>query len=99
MIARLMAAASAVCVLAVGAQAQGKLNIYCTVNQEWCQFMANEFAKQTGVDVAFTRKGSGETYAQIKAEKESPKGDIWWGGTGDPHLQAADEKLTLPYES
>jgi len=81
------------------ARAEGKLNIYCTANEEWCQVMANEFAKKTGVEVSYTRKGTGETYAQIKAEASNPKGDIWWGGTGDPHLQAAEEKLTLVYES
>ena len=40
-----------------------------------------------------------ETYAQIKAEAANPKGDVWWGGTGDPHLQAAEENLTAPYVS
>jgi iron(III) transport system substrate-binding protein len=44
-----------------------------------------------------TRKSSGETFAQIKAESSNPKGDVWWGGTGDPHLQAAEEGLTEPY--
>ena len=44
-----------------------------------------------------TRKSSGEIYAQIKAEAANPRGDIWWGGTGDPHLQAAEEGLTLEY--
>ena len=46
-----------------------------------------------------TRKSSGETFAQIKAESRNPKGDIWWGGTGDPHLQAAEEGLTQAYDS
>jgi iron(III) transport system substrate-binding protein len=46
-----------------------------------------------------TRKSSGETFAQIKAESSNPKGDVWWGGTGDPHLQAAEEGLTTPYVS
>jgi iron(III) transport system substrate-binding protein len=46
-----------------------------------------------------TRKSSGEFYAQIKAEAANPKGDVWWGGTGDPHLQAAEEGLTLEYKS
>jgi iron(III) transport system substrate-binding protein len=46
-----------------------------------------------------TRKSSGETYAQIKAEKDQPRGDVWWGGTGDPHLQAAQEGLTEAYKS
>ena len=45
------------------------------------------------------RKSTGETFAQIKAERKNPKGDLWWGGTGDPHLQAAEEDLTVPYVS
>ena len=61
--------------------------------------MVTAFEKETGITVAMTRKSSGETYAQIKAEKDNPKGDIWWGGTGDPHLQAAEEGLTEAYES
>ena len=81
------------------ALAQGKLNLYCTANEEWCKVMADAFKAQTGTDIAYTRKGTGETYAQIKAEASNPKGDIWWGGTGDPHLQAAEEKLTVKYES
>ena len=84
---------------AAPALGQGKLNLSCTANEEWCKVMASEFGKRTGVDVAYTRKGTGETYAQIKAEKASPKSDIWWGGTVDPHLQAAEEKLTARYES
>ena len=61
--------------------------------------MVNEFQKATGITVAMTRKSSGETFAQVKAEAANPKGDIWWGGTGDPHLQAAEEDLTEAYES
>jgi len=83
---------------ALPAFGQGKLNMYCTANEEWCKVMANEFNKKTGIDIAFTRRGTGETYAMIKAEKDNPKGDIWWGGTGDPHLQAAEEKLTVKYD-
>ena len=61
----------------------------------WC----TAFEKATGIKVLMTRKSSGEFYAQIKAEAANPKGDIWWGGTGDPHLQAAEEGLTEPYKS
>jgi iron(III) transport system substrate-binding protein len=81
------------------AEAQGKLTLYCSVQEEWCQLMVNEFQKKTGIQVAMTRKSSGETYAQLKAESSNPKGDVWWGGTGDPHLQAAEEGLTMPYDS
>jgi iron(III) transport system substrate-binding protein len=61
--------------------------------------MATGFEEATGIKVNLTRKSSGETYAQIKAESSNPKGDIWWGGTGDPHLQAAEEGLSEAYVS
>jgi iron(III) transport system substrate-binding protein len=81
------------------AAAQGNLVVYCSPQEEWCQLMVNEFQKATGISVSMTRKSAGETFAQIKAEAANPQGDIWWGGTGDPHLQAADEDLTEAYES
>ena len=64
-------------VLAGPAQAQGRLNLYCSVQEDWCQLMQTEFEKATGIRVAMTRKSSGETYAQIKAEKDNPRGDVW----------------------
>jgi len=96
----LSALLSATALAAAGdASAQGRLNLYCSVQEDWCQLMQTEFEKATGVRVAMTRKSSGETYAQIKAEKDNPRGYIWWGGTGDPHLQAAEANLTAAYES
>ncbi len=76
------------------AAAQGALTVYCAVQEEWCRAMMTSFEKDTGIKVAMTRKSSGEIYAQVKAEASNPRGDIWWGGTGDPHLQAAEEGLT-----
>ena len=78
---------------------EGNLTLYCSPQIEWCQIMIAEFTKATGIKVSMTRKSSGETFAQIKAEASNPKGDVWWGGTGDPHLQAAEEGLTLDYQS
>ena len=46
-----------------------------------------------------TLKGSGESFAQIAAEKANPKLDVWFGGTGDPHLQAAEQGLLEEYKS
>lgn len=81
------------------AAAQGQLTVYCSVQEEWCRPMVAVFEKTTGIKVSMTRKSSGETYAQVKAEAANPRGDVWWGGTGDPHLQAAEEGLTEPYKS
>jgi iron(III) transport system substrate-binding protein len=76
-----------------------ELTLYCSADEAWCQQMARGFEEKTGIKVAMSRKSSGETFAQVKAESANPKGDIWWGGTGDPHLQAAEEGLTVEYVS
>lgn len=81
------------------ASAAEKMTLYCSADDEFCQVMARGFEDATGIDVNMTRKSSGETFAQIRAESSNPKGDVWWGGTGDPHLQAADEDLTVAYVS
>jgi iron(III) transport system substrate-binding protein len=90
---------AAIAVFSAPAQAQNQLVLYCSVQEEWCRAMSQAFERETGIKVAMTRKSSGETYAQVKAEASNPKGDIWWGGTGDPHLQAAEEGLSQEYES
>ncbi|WP_374669415.1 ABC transporter substrate-binding protein [Ramlibacter sp.] len=81
------------------AAAQGQVNIICSVQAEWCNLMATVYSRTTGTKVNITSKGSGEALAQLNAEKANPKTDIWFGGTGDPHLQAAEQGLTLEYKS
>ena len=81
------------------AGAQQQLNVICPVQAEWCNLAATEFERDTGIKVAMTLKGSGESLAQIVAEKANPKLDVWFGGTGDPHLQAAEQGLLEEYRS
>lgn len=81
------------------AAAQGSLNLTCSVQIEWCQAAATGFARDTGIRVNMTQRGSGEALAAIRAEAQNPRADVWFGGTGDPHLAAAEETLTQPYES
>lgn len=83
----------------VGAQAQGQLNVICSVQAEWCNMIGTVYSRTTGVKVNISLKGSGEALAQLNAEKENPKTDIWFGGTGDPHLAAAELGLSLEYKS
>ena len=93
----LLAAALGLFALPVAAQQQ--VNVMCPMAAEWCNMAATEFEKATGIKVALTLKGSGESYATIAAERANPKHDIWYGGTGDPHLQAAEQDLTISYKS
>ena len=93
-------AATALSALSYAHAAQAdELVLYCSVDEEWCRVQSEAFKRETGIDVLMTRKSSGKTFAQIKAEEGQPRGDVWWGGTGDPHLQAAQEGLTEEYRS
>ena len=85
--------------VSLGAAAQGQVNIICSVQADWCNMMATVYSRTTGTKVNMSMKGSGEALAQLNAEKANPKTDIWFGGTGDPHLQAAEQGLTLEYKS
>ena len=95
-------AAAALATLAaapVRAQDAGQINVICSVQAEWCNMIQTVFAKTTGIKVNMSLKGSGEALAQLVAEKANPKTDVWFGGTGDPHLQAAEQDITLAYKS
>lgn len=81
------------------AQAQGQINVICSVQAEWCNMIGTVYARTTGTKVNLSLKGSGEALAQLIAERENPKTDVWFGGTGDPHLQAAEQGLTVEYKS
>ena len=81
------------------AMAQGQLNMICAPQIEWCQGLANAFGRETGIQVAVTQKSTGEILAQVRAEKDNPRIDIWFGGTTDPHLIAAEDNLTVAYTS
>jgi iron(III) transport system substrate-binding protein len=88
--------------LALGLPAMAQetdVNIICSAQADWCNLMQTTFAKTNGVKVNMTMKGSGEALAQIVAERANPKTDLWFGGTGDPHLLAAEQNLTLEYKS
>jgi iron(III) transport system substrate-binding protein len=95
-----------VAVLAAGALSasgawaqQAQVNVICSVQADWCNMIQTVYAKTTGVKINMSLKGSGEALAQLIAERANPKTDVWFGGTGDPHLQAAEQDLTLAYKS
>jgi iron(III) transport system substrate-binding protein len=100
-VAALAAVAAALALPAAPALAQekGSLNLLCSTELEWCALMSGTFEKETGIKVNMVRKSSGEVLAQLIAERANPKTDVWFGGTGDPHLQAAEQDLTQPHNS
>ena len=85
--------------LLAAAPARADVVVYCSADEKICRGLVTLFTKETGIKAEMTRQSSGETFARIRAEKENPRGDLWWAGTGDPHLQAAEEGLTEEYRS
>jgi iron(III) transport system substrate-binding protein len=82
-----------------GAAGAQELNLICSADQAICERLVQEFEASHDIDVNMVRLSSGETYAKIRAEARNPQTDLWWGGTGDPHLQAANDDLTTEYQS
>jgi len=80
-------------------QAQGQLNMLCAPQADWCEAIAAAFQRDTGIKVSMIRKSTGEILAQVRAEAQNPKTDIWYGGAADLHFVAAEEKLLEPYTS
>ncbi|MCC7114211.1 MAG: ABC transporter substrate-binding protein [Burkholderiales bacterium] len=91
--------ALALAAAATGAGAQGQVNVLCSVPAAWCEAVAAQFQKDTGVKVNIVQKAAGEAMAQLAAEKANPRFDVWYAGSGDPHLQAAESGLTDEYRS
>jgi iron(III) transport system substrate-binding protein len=84
---------------ATAAFAQGEVNVVCSVAMPWCEAIAAAFLKDTGITVNLTFKDSSEALAQLAAEKDVPKHDVWYAGAGSSHTQAAVIGLTEEYRS
>ena len=93
------AAVAVALALATGTAGARSLVIYCSHDTDACELAAQTFTRETGVAASISRKPTGEYYAQIRAERENPKGDVWYGGTLDPFLQGAAEGLFAEYRS
>src|SRR5512137_1055255 len=84
--------------MATGAAAQQNVMVlYGAPDRDWVAAVAAKFEKDTGIKTPWIRASSNEMYARIEAEKANPQGDVWFGGTGDPHFDAAVKGLTEPY--
>ena len=85
--------------MAGGVRAQGTLNMLCAPAADWCEAIAAAFQRETGINVAMARKSTGEILAQIRAEAQNPRTDIWFGGASEIHMTAGEGGLLLPYTS
>ncbi len=79
--------------------AGGRLVVYCSAQNTMCEQETLAFEKKYGIKTSFIRGGTGSILARIEAEKNNPQGDVWYGGTLDPHSQAGEMDLLEAYQS
>lgn len=73
------------------------LVIYSALNEEHTEAVCKAFEEKTGIKTSSVILGGGEILARIRAEKDNATASIWWGGSCDSFIAAAEEGLLLQY--
>ena len=75
-----------------------KLLIYTPHGQDMLRdFVARYKQVHPEVDVQFLDMGSREVLERLRAERNRPQADLWWGAAHTTFQTAADENLLQPY--
>ncbi len=86
-----------VCPLRATAAEDNILNMYVAYGGP--EKIAEAFEKASGIKLKYLNMSSGEVLTRLRAEKQNPGADVWFGGGSDAFIQAAKEGLTAPYVS
>lgn len=77
----------------------GVVHVVCGATEDWCAATTKKFTESTGVKADFVRLSSGEALARIKAGKDNPEFDVWYGGPADGYASAGEQGLLEAYAS
>jgi iron(III) transport system substrate-binding protein len=80
----------------LAAAPDNRVVVVCSPDPDWCELVKSEFSR-TGIQLEYLRLSAGEALARLRAERQNPTFDVWFGGTGDPHFVAAAEGVTEFY--
>jgi iron(III) transport system substrate-binding protein len=97
-----LAAFAALSLLAGGSNsraAEQLVVVNCSFELEWCEALRVKFEAKTGLKAAVNRKSAGETIAQLQAEGDNPRFDVWHSAGVDSAKIVADAGLLDRYES
>lgn len=92
-------ALAALAIVANVASAQGEVAVFCGLSVTWCESLARAFRADTGIVVKITFKDAADALAHVAAEKDEPKHDVWYSGSADSQLRAAETGLIDEYRS
>lgn len=75
-----------------------KVVVYTPFPEITAAELKREFEKKTGIKVVQVKEGTTKVRGRLRAEKERPIADVWYGGGGIiPFMAAADEGLLESY--
>ncbi|MDQ0252930.1 iron(III) transport system substrate-binding protein [Evansella vedderi] len=77
----------------------GKVTVYVGFQEDHAVAAMEQFTEDTGIEVDMIRMSAGEILAKVRAEKDNPQADIWYGGPADTFVQAVEEGLLQSYHS
>ena len=73
-------------------QTGGKLVVYSALNEDNTIAIADQFKKDTGIEIEYISLGGGDAVARVQAEMANPKADILVGGSVDLYGSLADRR-------
>uniref|UniRef100_UPI00403F5AB0 extracellular solute-binding protein n=1 Tax=Oceanobacillus sp. FSL W7-1293 TaxID=2921699 RepID=UPI00403F5AB0 len=82
-----------------GDSPSGTLTVYVGFQEDHAIAAIDRFQQDTGIDVDMVRMSAGEILAKVRAEKDNPQADIWYGGPADTFEAAKMEDLLHAYDS
>lgn len=78
--------------------ADHKLLIYTPHGQDLLKDFVDRYKQvHPETDVQFLDMGSREVFERVRAERNRPQADLWWGAAHTTFQQAAEENLLAPY--
>ena len=80
-------------------QTAGKLVVYSALNEDNTIAMAEQFEKDTGIEIEYISLGGGDAVARVQAEMDNPQADFLVGGSVDLYGSLAEAGALLEYDS
>ena len=75
-----------------------ELMVYVGCDEEHGAAVCAAFQAKTGIKTSYIRLSGNDCYTRILEERENPQADVWYGGTWDPYIAAANDGLLYAYE-
>ncbi|MBI3927965.1 MAG: extracellular solute-binding protein [Armatimonadetes bacterium] len=76
-----------------------KVVVYTPFPETTARELARAFEEDTGIEVQQVLEGTTKVFARLRAEKNYPRADVWYGGGGMiPFIAATRDGLLEPYK-